>query len=203
MELNCHDSVAVVAFPSGEKYPRLTLAALAEIRERLHEIEQAGLFEGVVIAANSRSFATGADIQEVAVVEGTSALDFSLGGQALFSRIEVFSLPVVAAIRGFCLGGGLDLALACHARVAAFDASFGHPGTSIGLITGWGGIGRLTRLIGRASATQLILTAERIPASQALTLGLVDELASSQDIVETAARRALAMGPRHSRRREK
>ena len=78
------------------------------------------------------------------------------------------------------------------ARIATYDASFGHPGASLGLITGWGGIQRLTRLIGRAAATQLLLTGERVPATQALTLGLVDELAPSPDLVEAAARRALA-----------
>jgi enoyl-CoA hydratase len=76
-------------------------------------------------------------------------------------------------------------------RIATYDASFGHPGASLGLITGWGGIQRLTRLIGRAAATQLLLTAERVPASQALTLGLVDELVPSADLVESAARRAV------------
>jgi len=90
------------------------------------------------------------------------------------------------------LGGGLDLALACHARVATYDASFGHPGASLGLITGWGGTERLTRLIGRAAAIQLMLTAERIPASQALTLGLVDELVPSQDLLDAATHRAMS-----------
>jgi len=146
----------------------------------------------VVIAANSRSFATGASIEEVASVEGVTARDFAEAGQSLFNRVASFPLPIAAAIRGYCLGGGLDLALACHARIATYDASFGHPGASLGLITGWGGIQRLTRLIGKAAATQLLLTAERVPATQALTLGLVDELAPSADLVEVAARRALA-----------
>jgi len=194
MDFTSHNSVAVLAFPPGGGYPRLSLTVLAELGDLLNEVRLSGLFQGVVIAANPRSFATGASIEEVASVEGVAARDFAQTGQLLFQHMEDFPLPVVAAIRGYCLGGGLDLALACHARVATYDASFGHPGTSLGLITGWGGTQRLTRLIGRTAATQLLLTAERLPASQALTLGLVDELATSQDLVEAAARRALSRG---------
>jgi enoyl-CoA hydratase/carnithine racemase len=191
MELTGHNSVAVLAFPAGDGYPRLTMGVLVELRGLLKEVRLSGVFQGVVIAANSRSFATGASLEEVASVEGVAARDFAHAGQSLLNEIASFPLPIVAAIRGYCLGGGLDLALACHARVATYDASFGHPGTSLGLITGWGGTQRLTRLIGRAAATQLLLTAERLPASQALTLGLVDELVPSPDLVEAAARRAL------------
>jgi enoyl-CoA hydratase/carnithine racemase len=192
MELTSHNSVAVLAFPAEAGYPRLTMEVLAELGDLLNEVKLSGLFQGVVIAANSRSFATGASIKEVASVEGVTARDFAEAGQSLFNRVASFPLPIAAAIRGYCLGGGLDLALACHARIATYDASFGHPGASLGLITGWGGIQRLTRLIGKAAATQLLLTAERVPATQALTLGLVDELAPSADLVEVAARRALA-----------
>jgi enoyl-CoA hydratase/carnithine racemase len=191
MDLTSHNSVAVLAFPSGAGYPLLTLAVLTELGNLLNEVGLSSLFRGVVIAANSRSFATGASLDEVASVEGVSAREFAQAGQSLFNHIASFPLPVVAAIRGYCLGGGLDLALACHARVATYDSSFGHPGASLGLLTGWGGTQRLTRLIGRAAATQLLLTSERVPASQALTLGLVDELAPSPDLVEAAARRAV------------
>jgi enoyl-CoA hydratase/carnithine racemase len=172
------------------------MGVLAELGDLLNEVRLSGLFQGVVIAANRRSFAIGACLEDVASVEGVTARDFAQAGQLLFNCIANFPLPIVAAIRGYCLGGGLDLALACHGRVATYDASFGHPGASLGLITGWGGTQRLTRLIGRTAATQLLLTAERLPASQALTLGLVDELVPSPDLVETAARRALAAGCR-------
>jgi len=192
MHFTSHNSVAVLAFPPDVGYPRLTLGVLAELADLLNEVRLSGLFQGVVIASNPCSFATGACLEEVVSVEGVAARDFARAGQPLFNRIANFHLPIVAAIRGYCLGGGLDLALACHARVATYDASFGHPGTSLGLITGWGGTQRLTRLIGRAAATQILLTGERVPASQALTLGLVDELVPSSDLVEAAARRALS-----------
>jgi len=190
MELTGYNSVAVLSFPEGPAYPQLSRAALAALAGLLREVRVCGLFRGVVIAPSTRSFATGASIEEVASLEGAAAREFAQTGQFLFDQIEQFPLPVVAAIRGYCLGGGLDLALACHARVATYDASLGHPGASLGLITGWGGSQRLAGLVGRAAAIQLMLTAERIPASQALTLGLVDELVPSRDLLDAAARRA-------------
>jgi enoyl-CoA hydratase/carnithine racemase len=199
MELSSHNSVALLTFPPDAGYPRLTMGVLAELGDLLNEVKLSDLFQGVVIAANSRSFATGADIEEVASVEGVTARDFAEAGQSLFNDMANFPLPIAAAIRGYCLGGGLDLALACHARIATYDASFGHPGASLGLVSGWGGIQRLTRLIGRAAATQLLLTAERVPATQALTLGLVDELVPSPDLVEAAARRALCVARKPAR----
>lgn len=180
----------MLTFASEAGYPRLTRAVLAELDELLAAVRREGLFAGVVIASNAEWFATGADIEEIAALDGVTAREFARAGQALFDTIERYPLPVVAAIRGFCLGGGLDLALACHARVATNDASFGHPGVSLGLLTGWGGTQRLLRLVGKTQALQILLTGERVPATQALTMGLVDELVSSQDLIETAARRA-------------
>jgi enoyl-CoA hydratase/carnithine racemase len=193
LDFQSHNSAAVLTFPSGEGYPRLTKRVLNELADLLASVRRESLFHGVVIAANPESFATGADIEEIAQLDGITGREFALMGQALFNRIERFPVPVVAAIRGFCLGGGLDLALACHARVAAYDSSFGHPGGSLGLITGWGGTARLSRLIGRPQALQMLLTGERVPATQALTLGLLDELAPSPDLVASAARMVLRL----------
>jgi enoyl-CoA hydratase/carnithine racemase len=193
MELSSHDSVAVLAFSTTAGYPRLTAAILAELDDLLEEVNGAGLFSAVVIAANAKSFPTGAEIEEVAAVEGLRAREFAERGQSICRRVSTFPLPVVAAIRGYCLGGGLDLALACHGRVATFDASFGHPGAALGLVTGWGGTERLPRLLGKPAALQLFLTADRIPATQALTMGLVDALVSCRDLLGAAAQRAQAL----------
>ena len=190
MRLHNHNAVGVLIFPSDPDYPRLTSTLIGEIGDLLEEVRLSRLFRGVVLAANERSFATGAEVEEVLAMQGAMARDFAERGQELCERIAHFPLPVVAAIRGYCLGGGLDLALACHSRVATYDASFGHPGASLGLITGWGGTQRLPRLVGKATALHILLTAERIPATQALMLGLVDELASSQDLIVVAANRA-------------
>jgi enoyl-CoA hydratase len=193
MEFSSHNNVSVLAFPTSGEYPRLSLAVLAEIDELLSEIRGAGIFSGVVVLANDRSFATGAEIEEVKAVDGVRAREFADRGQSVCRRIETFPLPVVAAIRGYCLGGGLDLALACHGRVASFDASFGYPGAALGLLTGWGGTQRLSRLLGKAAAMQVFLTGERIPATQALSMGLVDKLVASRDLLSTAAKRVEAL----------
>ena len=190
MKLRSHNAVAILVFPSSRGYPRLTRTLITEISELLHEVRLSGIFRGAVIAANDRSFATGAELEEVIGVEGVAAREFAELGQELSDQIAHFPLPVVAAIRGYCLGGGLDLAVACHYRVATYDASFGHPGASLGLITGWGGTQRLPRMLGKAAALEMLLTAERIPASQALTLGLVNELVPSRDLIDYAAKRA-------------
>lgn len=183
----------MLTFPSGEGYPRLTRAVLEELADLLSTVRRERLFFGVVIASNPKSFATGAELEELVPLEGVAAQEFARAAQSLFEQIERFPIPVVAAIRGYCLGGGLDLSLACHARVATYDASFGHPGVSLGLLTGWGGTQRLPRLVGKAQALQMLLSGERVPATQALTLGLVDELVSSADLIECAVRRCLAL----------
>lgn len=193
MELSTLDSIAILAFSPGEGYPRLTRAILGELDDLLRAIRREGLLRGVVIASNEESFATGAELEEIAPLAGIPAQEFARAGQALFDRIERFPIPVVAAIRGYCLGGGLDLALACQGRVATYDASFGHPGVALGLRTGWGGTQRLPRLVGQAQALQMLLTGERVPATQALTMGLVDELVSSADLIECTVRRCTAL----------
>ncbi len=192
VEISSQNSVAILAFADEPSHPRLTRAVLRELGGRLAAICRADCFRGIVITSNGHSFAAGAELEEVAALEGVRAREFAQAGQALSDAIERSPAPIVAAIRGFCLGGGLDLALACHARVAAYGASFGHPGAALGLITGWGGTQRLPRRVGRAEALRIFLTGERIPAAQALTVGLVDELVSSADLVAAAVRLALA-----------
>ena len=115
-------------------------------------------------------------------------------GQALMQSIEQFPAPVYAAVCGYCMGGGLDLALACHRRIASPRAVFGHRGAALGLITGWGGTQRLPRLIGKARALEMFVGAEKVRAGQALEIGLVDAVVD--DPVEEAVRRAMSAGNR-------
>lgn len=176
MDLLSYDSVAVLSFPEQPEYPRPSREVSRELREHLRAVCSSGPFCGLIIAANSRSFAIGARIEEASDLSGVTTFEFARSGQELFREIEFSPLPVVAAIRGFCLGGGLDLALACHGRVAAYDSSFGYPGAALGLMTEWGGSERLPRRVGWAVALQMLVTGERVPATQALAPGLVDEL---------------------------
>lgn len=188
------NSIAILAFDSAAEYPRLSRTVLGKLGDLLSNIRREPLFSGVVIAANSKSFATGAELEEINLVDGLAARDFALLGQKLFHDIAYFPVPVIAAVRGFCLGGAFDLALACHQRVATYESSFGHPGPTLGLMTGWGGTQRLPRMLGRSAATQILISGERIPATQAYTLGLVNELVSSSELVEHAAARAERLG---------
>ena len=198
MRLVSHNSAAFLVFPETPEYPRLTREILDEIEALLERIRREPVFQGVVIAANSISWPTGAEIAEVSRFSGVGAREFAERGQSLFGKIACFPLPIVAAVRGFCLGGGFDLALSCLARVASLDASFGCPGVAVGLITGWGGTWRLPRLIGKSQALEIMLTAERVPATQALTSGLVDEVVPGRELWDAAARWVEELSARRS-----
>lgn len=131
----------------------------------------------LIVAGNRQFFSVGADLNEIAALNGPEAYQFSAIGQALMNAIASYPAPVIAAIEGHCMGGGLDLALACHRRIAAPHAFFGHRGAALGLITGWGGTQRLPRLIGKAKALELFIAAEKISAAQTLEIGMVDAIA--------------------------
>lgn len=138
----------------------------------------------LIITGNTKFFSAGADLNEISLLTSASAYEFSKLGQALMNAIEQFPAPVCAAISGFCIGGGLDLALACQRRIASPKAVFGHRGAALGLITGWGGTQRLPRLIGKPKTLQMLVAAERIDALEAMRIGLVDVLADDP-ITET------------------
>jgi len=131
----------------------------------------------LIITGNRHFFSAGADLNEIAALTGPQAFEFAGLGQKLMLAIDRFPAPVIAAVSGYCMGGGLDLALACDYRIAAPGAVFGHRGAALGLITGWGGTQRLPRLVGRSRALQMFLLAEKVSACQALRIGLIDKLA--------------------------
>lgn len=133
----------------------------------------------IIVTGAGGIFSAGADLNEIAQADPVAAFDFSRRGQAilnLLSRQSPADAITIAAIDGHCMGGGLDLALACDLRLATPRSTFAHPGAKRGIITGWGGTVRLPQLIGRTAALRLLLTGERIDASEALRLGLINEL---------------------------
>lgn len=134
-------------------------------------------YHPLIIAGSPKFFSAGADLGEIAAIAGPSALEFARLGQTLMRTVAHFPAPVYAAISGYCMGGGLDLALACRHRIAAPNAVFGHRGASLGLITGWGGTQRLPRLIGKGRALAMFVTGETVSATEALRIGLVDAIA--------------------------
>jgi enoyl-CoA hydratase/carnithine racemase len=145
-------------------------AVLADLKDKLQ-------LRPLIIAGNRHFFSVGADLNEIAALTGTEAYQFSAMGQTLMNAIASYPAPIIAAIEGHCMGGGLDLALACHRRIAAPHAIFGHRGAALGLMTGWGGTQRLPRLIGKGRALELFSAAEKISATRALEIGLVDAIA--------------------------
>jgi len=149
--------------------------------------------EPVIVTGSQKFFSAGADLQEIGALTGVAALDFARSGQQLMHAIRCFPVPVYAAISGYCMGGGLDLALACHRRIAASNAVFGHRGAALGLITGWGGTQTLPRLIGKARAQSMFVSAEKINAAEALRLGLLDAVA--EDPIKEAVRRIKTARP--------
>ncbi len=136
-----------------------------------------GGVERLIFTGTGNAFASGADLREIATVTAESAREFALRGQILMTKIESLRQTTIAAINGYCFGGALDLALACDRRIASPTASFAHPGTGLGIITGWGGTQRLPRLIGTAFSNELFFTASPITADLALKIGLVDVIA--------------------------
>jgi enoyl-CoA hydratase len=151
-------------------------ALLEAVRKLRLEAEQ-GRIKALILTGNEKFFSAGADLNEISRLSAAEAFAFSRRGQELTLAIDCFPVPVIAAIRGYCMGGGMDLALACDYRIAAPNAVFGHRGASLGVITGWGGTQRLPRLIGKARALQMFLLAEMVPAEEALKIGLVDRIA--------------------------
>jgi enoyl-CoA hydratase len=135
-----------------------------------------------LVISGEHNFSAGADLNEIAALTGPEAYEFSAMGQALMRSIATYPAPVIAAIEGHCMGGGLDLALACDRRIAAPHAVFGHRGAALGLITGWGGTQRLPRLIGKGRALELFVAAEKVTARRALEIGLVDAIADDPTV---------------------
>jgi len=136
----------------------------------------------VVTGAGNRAFVAGTDIAEMSVLSPVQARDFSLAGQQLMRRIERMSKPVIAMVNGFALGGGLELALACHLRIASDTARLGQPEVNLGLIPGFGGTQRLLRLAGQTAALELCLLGTPITAEQALQLGLVNRVLPAAEL---------------------
>lgn len=174
-QLQVRAGVRILQLCSPDGTNRLTRAGVLGLTDAVRELAQTG--RPLIITGNDKFFSAGADLHEIAALRGPEALEFSRIGQELMNAIAGFPAPVCAAVSGYCMGGGLDLALACHSRVAAPHAIFGHRGAALGLITGWGGTQRLPRLVGKAHALAMFVAAEKVNAQEALRIGLVDALA--------------------------
>jgi len=155
---------------------RLTRAAVLALHDVVDDLAQKK--RPLIITGNDKFFSAGAELGEIAALDAPAAYEFSKVGQALMRAVEDYPAPLVAAISGYCMGGGLDLALACHQRIASPHAIFGHRGAALGIITGWGGTQRLARLVGKGRALELFVAAEKVIAEHAFRIGLIEGIAA-------------------------
>ena len=184
-------SLALVTIDRPKVLNALNAAAFAELDAVIDELaEDVAVRVVLLTGSGERAFVAGTDIRELAAIDAGEGKAYSLRGQAVFRKIEMLGKPVIACVRGFALGGGCELALACTFRIAADDAKFGQPEVKLGVIPGYGGSQRLPRLVGRGAAMRLLLTGAVIDAQEALRIGLVDEVVPAAELMDRA--RALA-----------
>ena len=171
-----HGESAILRLVSADGTNRLSSSRVMALTAAVEELAHRNPGR-LVITGNAHFFSAGADLHEMTQLHGATALRFAQMGQRLMRAVADFPAPTIAAVHGYCMGGGLDLALACRHRFAGPHAIFGHRGAALGLITGWGGTQRLPRLVGKARALQMFVAAEKLHAKEALRFGLVDALA--------------------------
>jgi len=172
----------------------LNAATLAELDLAIEAARgDAGVGALIITGAGEKAFVAGADIKELAGQTGVAGRDQARQGQALFDRIERLGKPVVAAVNGFALGGGCELAMACTMRVASETAKFGQPEINLGLIPGYGGSQRLPRLVGRGRALELLLTGAPISADEAWRIGLVNRVVPAGDLLKVSRELAASL----------
>ena len=176
-ELEAHGDVRILRLVSDDLTNRLTRARVEALTAAIRDLATHSPSR-LILTGNHHFFSAGADLNEITALTGPEAFRFAHMGQRLMDSVAGFPAPTIAAIHGYCMGGGLDLALACDRRIAGPHAMFGHRGAALGLITGWGGTQRLPRIVGKARALQMFLAAEKVPAARALEIGLINAIAA-------------------------
>jgi enoyl-CoA hydratase len=182
------DRIATITVSRPEKLNALNAATIAELGRAIDEARAREDVGAVLLTGAGRAFVAGADIKELVNQTPAGAQALALAGQAVFRRFETSPKPTLAAVNGFALGGGCELAMACHMRVASDAAKFGQPEVKLGLTPGYGGTQRLPRLVGRGRALQMLLTGDVIDAQEALRIGLVNAVMPAADLLASARR---------------
>lgn len=179
--------IAYVTLNRPKALNALNQATLTELGLVFRQAKDDGAVGGVIVTGSGdKAFVAGADIGELAATGAVEAEAFTRHGQAVFSLIETLGKPVIAAINGFALGGGCELAMACTLRLGVPEAQFGQPETKLGVIPGFGGTQRLPRLVGKGRAMELILTAKTIDAAEAYRIGLLNEVVLRERLIGRA-----------------
>jgi len=183
VELASDGGIATITLNRPDTLNSLSSSVLGDLDEVVARVESDAAVHAVIVTGAGRAFVAGADIEEISGLDAQTGLAFARHGQGVFSRIERLEKPVVAAVNGFALGGGCELAMACHMRIASSRAKFGQPEVKLGILPGFGGTQRLPRLVGRGAATQLILSGDIIRADEALRIGLVNEVVEPDELM--------------------
>lgn len=198
LTLGVTDRIATITVNRPDKLNALNAQTISELGTAIDECRDRKDVGAVLLTGAGRAFVAGADIQELTAVDVSAARQLAERGQRVFGRFAESPKPTLAAVNGFALGGGCELALACHIRIASEHAKFGQPEVKLGTIPGYGGTQRLPRLIGEGRALQMLLTGEIIDATEALRIGLVNRVVPAGDLLSVASeilRQALANGP--------
>lgn len=198
ISLNVVDRIATITVNRPDKLNALNDRVISELGDAIDSARQNVDVGGVILTGAGRAFVAGADISELKHHGAISAKALAQRGQDVFRRYETSPKPIIAAVNGFALGGGCELAMACHVRIASEAAKFGQPEVKLGLIPGYGGTQRLPRLIGKGRALQLLLTGETIDANEAYRIGLVNRVVPADELIAAATtmlQAILANGP--------
>lgn len=192
------EGIAYVTLNRPKALNALNTEVLSELDSAFRYIDQAETIGAVIVTGSGRAFIAGADIAQMSDLDGTEGRDMTIQGQKVMELIENISKPVVAAVNGFALGGGCELAMACDVRFASEKAKFGQPEVNLGIIPGYGGTQRLPRLVGKGMAKYLIYSAELISAQEAKEIGLVQKVVPAEELmaeVEKFARTIMSKAP--------
>jgi enoyl-CoA hydratase len=178
------DGIVLLTMNRPQKLNALNAETIGELDDALRRAEADPSVRALILTgAGEKAFVAGADIKELAALDPIGAREFALRGQRVFRRLETMRKPSVAAINGYALGGGLELAMNCTLRVASPNAKLGQPEVKLGIIPGYGGTQRLARLVGRGRALEMLLTGEPVDAAEAHRIGLVNHMMPQQELV--------------------
>lgn len=182
-----HDGgILQICLNRPEQLNALSRELLEQLAQQFQAAEQDASVRAILLTGNGKAFCAGADIKQLAALNSAQGLEYATFGQAVFRRLELMGKPSLAAIQGVALGGGCELAMAATLRIATMNASFGQPEVKLGLIPGFGGTQRLSRLIGKGRALAVCLTGRRITAEEAYQWGLINEMTGPDDLVSRA-----------------
>lgn len=185
LRTSLEEGIYTITIDRPGKMNALSIETLQELYSAMENVYDNKEIKGVIITGEGeKAFVAGADITEISELTELNARKFSEDGHEIFDKIELCPKPVIAAVNGFALGGGFELALACHMRVAVYEAKFGLPEVKLGIVPGFGGTQRLTQMIGKGKALEMMMTGSQVLAEEAKNLGLLNYVVPKEELIE-------------------